>query len=380
LSRALSFFALPLAALVGLLAILYWLKPFETLIPDAPPVESLAFESVRLEPGIFQAKLRADGSGPVTIAQVLVDGAYRTFEQTPPGPLARLASAELVIPYPWIDGEAHTIVALTSTGAAFEHTIEVAQKTPDVFGEPALMLVLVGLLLGLAPVTIGLMSFPGLRRLGNNATSFVLAITIGLLVYLLIDTLGEGLEAAQGVLERFHAGTLVWVLAIVTAAGLIAIGRSGSKPPEGLSLAIFIALGIGLHNLGEGLVVGAAFATGETALAAFLVIGFIIHNVTEGFGIAAPLTKTRPTLLAFTGLALLAGLPALFGVMLGAQAVSPFWTAVCFGVGAGAIAQVIFEITALLSRRAGTAKLAQPPVLGGVITGLAVMYVTALLV
>ena len=100
MSRALSFFALPLAALVGLLAILFWLKPFETLIPDAPPVESLAFESVRLEPGIFQAKLRADGSGPVTIAQVLVDGAYRTFEQTPPGPLARLASAELVIPYP----------------------------------------------------------------------------------------------------------------------------------------------------------------------------------------------------------------------------------------------------------------------------------------
>ncbi len=380
MSRALGFFALPLAALTLLLVLLAWLKPFEMLSPDAPPVEALAFESVRLEPGLFRIKLRADGSHPVTIAQVLVDGAYRTFEQTPPGPLARLAPAELVIPYPWIDGEAHTIVVLTATGTAFDHTIEVAQATPEIFGESALLLVLTGLLLGLAPVTIGLMSFPALRRLGARQTGFVLALTIGLLIYLLIDTMGEGLEAGEGVLARFHAGTLVWVLAIVTAAGLIALGRSGAKPPEGLPLASFIALGIGLHNLGEGLVVGAAFASGETALAAFLVTGFVIHNVTEGFGIAAPLTKHRPTLTAFAGLALLAGLPALPGVLLGAQVVSPFWTVVCFGIGAGAIAQVIFEITALLTRQLGAAKLAGPPVLGGVITGLAVMYVTALLV
>jgi len=380
MSRTAPYFALPLAALVTLVALLVWLKPFETLAPDAPPVESLVFESVRMEPGIFRAKVRADGSGPVTVAQVLVDGAYRTFEQHPPGPLGRLSSAELVIPYPWVDGETHVIVALTSTGTTFEHSIDVAQTTPDVFGALASMLLLVGLLLGLAPVAIGLMSFPALRQLGREGTGFVLAVTVGLLVYLQIDTLGEGLEAAEGVLERFHASTLVWVVAIVTAAGLIAVGRRGSKPPEGLSLATFIALGIGLHNLGEGLVVGAAFATGETALAAFLVIGFIIHNVTEGFGIAAPLTKERPTLITFAGLALLAGLPALIGVFLGAQAVNPLWTAICFGIGAGAIAQVIFEITALLVRQMGAAKLTGAPVLGGVVAGLAVMYVTALLV
>ena len=380
MSRAGAYFVLPLAALAALVALLMWLKPFETLAPGAPPVESLAFESVRLEPGIFRVKVRADGSGPVTIAQVHVDGAFRVFEQQPKGPLGRLESAKLVIPYPWIDGEAHTIVALTSTGAAFAHTIEVALTTPDVLGVSAPMLLLVGLLLGLAPVAIGLMSFPALRQLGTRSIGFVLAVTVGLLVYLLIDTLGEGLEAATSALERFHASTLVWVVAIVTAAGLIAVGRSGSKPPEGISLATFIALGIGLHNLGEGLVVGAAFASGETALAAFLVIGFIIHNVTEGFGIAAPLTRTRPTLLTFVGLALLAGLPALVGVFLGAQAVNPLWTAICFGLGAGAIAQVIFEITALLARQMGAANLARPPVLGGVITGLVVMYVTALLV
>ena len=113
MSRAVTYFALPLAALIGLVAMLIWLKPFETLSPDAPPVELLTFESVRLEPGFFQMNVRADGSGPVTIAQVQVDGAYRTFVQNPKGSLGRLASAELVIPYPWVDGEAHTIVALT---------------------------------------------------------------------------------------------------------------------------------------------------------------------------------------------------------------------------------------------------------------------------
>lgn len=380
MSRAGAYFALPLAALIGLVALLIWLKPFETLAPDAPPVELLTFESVRIEPGMFRLNVRADGSGPVTIAQVQVDGAYRIFEQKPKGPLGRLSSAELTIPYPWVDGEAHAIVALTSSGATFEHVIEVAQVTPDVFGAPASMLLLVGLLLGLAPVAIGLMSFPALRQLGSDGIGFILAATVGLLLYLLIDTLGEGLEAAEGVLERFHASTLVWVIAIVTAAGLIAVGRSGSKPPEGIKLATFIALGIGLHNLGEGLVVGAAFATGETALAAFLVIGFIIHNVTEGFGIAAPLTKSRPSISTFAGLALLAGLPALLGVFLGAQAVNPLWTAICFGIGAGAIAQVIFEIMSLLARQNGTDKLTKAPVLGGVITGLTVMYITALLV
>lgn len=380
MTRTHAWFALPLAALALLIGVLVWMKPLETLIPGAPPVELLAFESVRLEPGVIRAKVRADGSGPVTIAQILVDDAYRTFEQKPAGPLGRLQSAELVIPYPWIEGEAHHIVAITSTGATFEHIVEVAQETPDALGPSAPMFLLVGLLLGLAPVSIGLMSYPALRNLGSAGTGFILAATVGLLAYLLIDTLGEGLEAAEGVLGRYHAPTLVWVLAIITAAALIAIGRIRRKPPEGVALAAFIALGIGLHNLGEGLVVGAAFVTGETALAAFLVIGFVIHNVTEGFGIAAPLARERPALIAFAGLALLAGLPALFGVFLGAQAVSPLWTAVCFGIGAGAIAQVIFEVTALLVRRHGPGSLARPPVLGGLVAGLAMMYFTALLV
>ena len=143
----------------------------------------------------------------------------------------------------------------------------------------------------------------------------------------------------------------------------------------------FIAVGIGLHNFGEGLAVGAAIATGAAALATFLVIGFVIHNVTEGVGIAAPLaTATRPPLATFVGLAALAGLPAVAGVVLGTAAVSPYWTAIAFGIGAGAILQVIIEVGAYLARRDGAAAFAGPAGAGGVVAGLLIMYATALLV
>jgi hypothetical protein len=77
---------------------------------------------------------------------------------------------------------------------------------------------------------------------------------------------------------------------------------------------------------------------------------------------------------------LLAGGPAVVGTVIGTQAVSPLWIAVCFALGAGAILQVIIEVTALMVRRAGTESLLQPPVASGVVTGLAVMYATGLLV
>jgi ZIP family zinc transporter len=172
----------------------------------------------------------------------------------------------------------------------------------------------------------------------------------------------------------------VLVSSFITAGALLALGRRQGRAPEGFALATFIALGIGLHNLGEGLAVGAALAAGEAALATFLVIGFTLHNVSEGVAIAAPLVDTRPRLLTFAGLAALAGLPAVPGVWVGAQAVSPVWVAICFGIGAGAILQVIIEVTALLWRRGGRDAITAPASVGGVAAGLGVMYLTALLV
>ena len=238
-----------------------------------------------------------------------------------------------------------------------------------------------GLLLGIVPIVLGLFAYPAMRSFGPAAMTFVLALTVGLLLFLFVDTLSEGLEKGAEALDRLRGTTVVFVAAALTALALLAIGRRGGRAPEGLRLAFFIALGIGLHNLGEGLVVGAALAAGAASLATFLVVGFVIHNVTEGVGIAAPLVSAeRPSLAAFAGLAILAGLPATFGVVLGTQAISPYWMAVCFGIGAGAILQVVIEVGAFLMRREGTSALVRPAGAGGIIAGLAIMYATALLV
>ncbi|MEX0851762.1 MAG: metal transporter [Bauldia sp.] len=370
----------PIAAVAAVIAYLLLGRPLADLTASAPPVEALAVDAVRLTPGEIALSVRADGSAPLTIAQVQVDAAWRSFTAEPSATIGRLKSALVRIPYPWIEGETHHVVFLTSTGVSFEHTIDVAVPAPEWRATSVWELALVGVLLGIVPVAIGLLSYPALRSLGPGGLRFILALTIGLLLYLFIDTLHEGLEHGAETLDRLRGTTAVWVTALLTALALVAVGRRRGAP-EGMRLAVFIALGIGLHNLGEGLVVGAALATGSAALATFLVVGFVIHNVTEGVGIAAPVaTGARPPLATFVGLAALAGLPALAGVFLGVNAVSPYWTAIAFGVGAGAILQVIIEVAAFLARRDGAEALARPAGAAGIVAGLAIMYATALLV
>lgn len=380
LRRSGTMLLLPVLALIGLVTVLFLTDPLQSLTGSAPPVEELKVEGVVLEPGMIRVHVRADGSEPLRVAQVQVDGAFRTFTMEPEGPIERLGRARIDIPYPWIDGEAHHLSFLTATGVRFDHTIEVARATPSFGTGEAATLVLVGLFLGIAPIAVGLMFYPAMRGIGPQLMDFVLALTVGLLLFLFIDTLGEGLELAGEALDRLRAHALVLVSAMVTLAGLLVIGRARGHPPEGVMLALFIAIGIGLHNFGEGLAVGSALATGAAALATFLVTGFVIHNVTEGLGIAAPMVGARPRWYVFVGLVAIAGLPAVFGVLLGAQAFSPLWAALCFGIGAGAIAQVVIEVVALISRRSGSAALLQPASVGGFVAGLAIMYATALLV
>ena len=283
---------LPVITVAGIVAFVLIGRPLDDFAASAPPTEEIVVEQVRLEPGVIRLTVRVDGSDPVRIAQVQVDGAYRQFEQNPAGPLSRLASAVISIPYHWIEGETHHLLLLTSSGAAFEHTIEVAQATPT--GSSFGLLLLVGILLGIAPVAAGLLAYPAIRDMRPAGLRFLLALTLGLLGFLFIDTIGEGLEIGGEVLGRLNGDVLVWVAAGVTLMTLLLAGRRSGKPPEGIRLAFFIALGIGLHNLGEGLVVGASLATGAVALATFLMVGFVLHNVTEGIGIATPMTKARP--------------------------------------------------------------------------------------
>jgi zinc transporter ZupT len=373
---------LPLALLALFAGAFLVLRPLDYLTSNVPPIETLVVERAALGPDGISLWVRAGGSAPLSIAQVQVDGAYWQFEQTPPGALSRLESARIEVPYPWVEGETHHLVFLTSSGVAFEHTIEVALPTPALTAADFLAYGVVGLFVGVVPVALGMMFYPVLRGAGRRALEFVLALTVGLLVFLLLDTLEEGLEVAAGAASSLQATAVVWLAALLTFVALMVIGRRGGRTPAGTALAAFIALGIGFHNLGEGLVIGAAFATGEAALASFLVVGFALHNVTEGVGIAAPLVEARPGIKTFAALAALAGLPAVLGTWTGAFAFSPHWAALCFGIGAGAILQVVVEVAAYLHRlaaRAGESALSGTA-LAGFAGGLLVMYATSILV
>jgi zinc transporter, ZIP family len=373
---------LPLALLALLVGGFLTLRPLDRLTEGTPAIETLVVERVALGPEGIAVWVRAGGSAPLSIAQVQVDGAYWEFAQTPPGPLSRLESARIQLPYPWVEGETHHLVFVTATGVSFDHTIEVALPTPQLSAADLGAYGVVGLFVGVVPVALGMLFYPVMRGSARRGLEFVLALTIGLLVFLLVDTLEEGLEIAAGAASALQATTLVWLGALSTFLALMVIGRRGGRAPEGVALATFIALGIGLHNLGEGLAIGASFATGAAALASFLVVGFTLHNLTEGIGIAAPLLEVRPKLWVFAALAALAGLPAVVGTWAGAYAFAPHWAAVCFGIGAGAILQVIVEVGAYLNRTArradGTAL--SGTAFAGFAAGLAVMYLTAMLV
>lgn len=372
---------LPLAAMLGAFVWIASLDPLRSFNNGAPPVEALTVERTILDETGIGLLVRAGGSEAMVIAQVAVDDAFWTFTQDPPGPIARGDAVWVQIPYPWVLGEAHLVNMLSNTGTAFEHEIAVAVPTPKATGGQLGLQALVGAIVGLLPVALGLMFYPAMRGVGRGGMNFLLALTVGLLAFLLLDTLSESLELAAGAAALFQGSAMVWLSALASFLLLMAIGRWRGTP-EGLALAFYIAFGIGLHNFGEGLAIGGAFAAGSAGLGTFLVLGFALHNVTEGIGIAAPMLKVRPPLWTFAALTLLAGGPAVLGMWAGSLAYAPQWSALALAVGAGAILQVMVEVTAYLMRQNSDRKavLFSPAVLGGFLAGLAFMYATAALI
>lgn len=352
-----------------------------------PPIEELTIQRVALPaPDRMIIEVTNSGPDPVTISQVLIDDAYWNFTIQPGSQLARLASATITLPYPWVQGEAHTIMLVTSTGTLFEAVVPVAVTTPTVDVRAFLNFALIGFYIGVIPVALGMMWHPFMRGLKRRTMDAILALTLGLLVFLLIDTASEGLEKAALVPGSLQ-GIILFGVGALLAYFLIQIisSRKAGKRDEAagrLNIAFLLAVGIGLHNLAEGLVVGAAYASGAAALGAFLVIGFTLHNVTEGIGIAAPVAVDRPSLKSFITLAAIAGLPAIVGAWIGGFIYSDLAATIFLGVGTGAIVQVIAEVGKLLMRhgqREGQS-VATLPNLIGFAAGLAIMYATALLV
>jgi len=354
---------------------------------DAPPVEDLTFGRVTLPTeNELVVPVTNGGPDPVTVAQVNVNDALTGFEmESGQTTIQPLGSTEMTIPYTWVEGEFYGITLITSTGTTFDAEVPVALLTPGFSAESFWRYALIGFYVGVVPVSLGLLWFPFLRRLGTAGLNFVLALTVGLLVFLVVDTLLEAGEVAGELPGAFSGVPLVIMVSLLTLLGLLGaeqLFRRGREQASRLSTSYRISFGIGLHNLGEGLAIGAAFALGETALGTFLVLGFTLHNITEGVGIAAPILKEKPKLAHFAWLALLGGGPAIVGTWIGGFAYSNLLSTVFLAIGAGAILQVIYEVTRLLLKDSARSKAPALSAvnLGGLTAGIAIMYATALLV
>ena len=366
----------PVLVIAALLAVFVKLDPIGSL-REVPPVEAIAIERTTLTDDHIELQLRNDGPDTVTIAQLLVDDAYTPFEIGNPE-LGRLESTTLSFDYPWDEGLPLAMGILTSTGLVIEHEIEAASLTPQLDGATLWIYALLGVYIGVIPVAVGLLWFPALKRASQRWLTFFLAFTVGLLGFLLIDTVEEGFElagetaAALNGLGVFFIGALVAVAVLAWLSSALDRRRSVSS---GLLLAYLIATGIGLHNLGEGLAVGAALTAGEFALGTFLVVGFALHNTTEGLAIVAPLgtDEARPALRHFVLLGIIAGAPTILGAWAGGFAFSPVWGSFAFGIAAGAIAQVVWAIARSMRERAGSGMAAL-----GFCVGLVAMYATGL--
>ncbi|MAS35111.1 MAG: metal transporter [Anaerolineaceae bacterium] len=349
-----------------------------------PPVEQLTIQRITLpEPGMIRVEVVNDGPQPVTIPQVLVDEAYWSFTAEPSNTINRLERAVFTIPYPWVAEEAHEVVLITSLGTTFAGEIAVAVQTPQISGGLIAQFGLVGMYVGIVPVFLGMLWYPFMRRLSRSAMNFILALTVGLLVFLAVGTWLDAQEFA-GELPAFWQGVpMVAFIALIALGTLLVVGSlgRGSKTTP-LGIAYRIALGIGLHNLGEGLAIGAAFAQGEAALGTFLVLGFTLHNITEGVGIAAPIVRRNPGLKHFALLLLLAGGPAILGTWVGGFAFNPVLATIFLAVGVGAILQVVWEVGKLIARSADEigVSLVNWVNLAGVTVGIAIMYFTAFMV
>jgi zinc transporter, ZIP family len=373
----------PLALLAVLVLLFLRVGPVGVFRAAFPPVEELTLDRIRLpEPGVMEVSVVNGGPQAVTIAQVMVDDANWVHTVDGSRRVERLERRTVRIPYPWVEGEPHTVTVVTSTGLTFSTDVAVATQSPPVDARYLGTFALLGIYAGVIPVFIGLLWLPFVRSIERRWIDFFLSLTIGLLVFLGVDALEEALETSALVPGAFQGLALV-VFGLLGAPLVIgALGEWRARVRGGRSpywVAALIAFGIGLHNLGEGLAIGTSYATGEIALGTFLVIGFLLHNTTEGLGIVTPLAGERPRTRTLLLLGAMAGVPTVLGAWIGGFTYSPIWTTLFFAIGAGAILVVVYELWRLFARRSPAGLLA-PLNAAGVLAGMLIMYATGLLV
>ena len=381
--RTLVLLLIPIILLVGVI-VLFLSTGGGLDLQAAAPVEELTIERYVLERNEIELHVRNTGPEEINVAQVVINEAIMPFTITPNTTIPRLGTALIHINYPWTYGEAYGINIFTSNAIGFGVDIPVAFETPQPSAATFWGFTLIGLYVGVIPVFLGIFWFPALRTLGRRTMTFLMAATAGLLIFLGLDTLAEAFEFAAEIPGTFQGVGLIGIGAVATFLLLDAISKqqtdtSGNEAQRRLSVALIIAVGIGFHNLGEGLAIGAAYNVGEIALGTFLVVGFIIQNITEGLGIIAPVLRDRPSLGRLALMGLIGGAPAIIGAWIGGFTPSPFLAVLFLAIGAGAIFEVIYEIAKLIQKDMQRESMPMT-VFSGVLTGMLLLWVTGLLI
>ncbi|MCQ6271867.1 ZIP family metal transporter [Pseudarthrobacter sp. R1] len=265
----------------------------------------MAVEDIRLAPGQIVVTVRNDGPDPVAIAQVSVSDYYAQFTQTRET-MAPLEASTLTISYNWVDGGPYEVALVAAIGGKINADIPAAALSPERDSSFFGLMTLLGIYVGVIPVALGMLWMPFVRRSSAAWIRVLPGFTIGLLAFLTFDATLEGFGFVAG--NGSFGGPLVVILGAIISylileatdewmrrnQDLHSAGQPGALPPR--RLALLIAVGIGLHNLGEGLAIGSAYAVGPLALGSSLIVGFAIHYTTEGLAIVTPLARERPGL------------------------------------------------------------------------------------
>ena len=353
-----------------------------------PPRDEFDIRRVEFKPGEINIRVTNPQRQKLTIASVTVDDAIVPFSVDGPATLSRLRSSTIVVPIQWVEGDPYTVGVTSSSGIESTFDVAAAVETRGASPRGFLGYALIGLLVGIIPVALGLAWLPSLRRAGAAWIAAFMALTAGLLSFLALDALAEALDLQAALPSGLQGPGLILLGVAASYLGLTFVSqrfsgagqRERSAPLEGIALATLVAIGIGLHNLGEGLAIGSSIALGELALGTFLIVGFMVHNITEGLGIAAPIAGGERVGLARLGvLAIIAGAPAIVGAWIGGFITSDLLGVFFFSIAVGAALQVVVEVVRYVARRA-PGGLRSGPVIGGYLAGIVVMYATGLLV
>jgi zinc transporter, ZIP family len=410
---------IPIVVLAGMIVFLF--GPGQSfLLNSGSPLPEITIERIEFQDGKIVALMRNTGPMIVNIAQADIDDRIQPAAIEPSRMLPRLAVAKVIIPFSWNSGQPYEVGITTSDGVRFKKSVEAAALAPAANAEQVSFFTIIGTYVGIIPVLIGLLWFPFIKRLSRSKYIFFLSLTAGLLVFLGIDAIVEGNKiAAENVAGVFNGQMLIAMVIIVSFLALLYVSEKLVERANGMetknddeeksntsliqqqqqfskpfTIALMISIGIGLHNLGEGLAIGAAVLLGKVALSTFLIVGFTLHNTTEGLVIVAPMARSANKVIIrkLIGMGLIAGAPAIAGAWIGGFLYSPIGAIIFLSIGAGAIFQVVFSIVSWIADNnnipGGNVQVEErrkknwlnTSLIAGFIVGMVIMYVTSLMV